>query len=99
VANSDLLLTNAIVITMDENYQIFEPGAVAIQGDHIQAVGMQTEIKAQYQSEQVLDCQRKVVMPGLINAHTHTPMSLLRGLADDLRLDVWLMGYIMPVER
>ena len=38
-------------------------------------------------------------MPGLVNAHTHAPMSLLRGLADDLRLDVWLMGYMMPVER
>ncbi len=38
-------------------------------------------------------------MPGLINAHTHVPMTLLRGLADDLRLDVWLMGYMMPVER
>ena len=38
-------------------------------------------------------------MPGLINSHTHVPMTLLRGLADDLRLDVWLMGYMMPVER
>ena len=38
-------------------------------------------------------------MPGLVNAHTHVPMALLRGLADDLRLDVWLMGYMMPVER
>ena len=38
-------------------------------------------------------------MPGLVNAHTHAPMTLLRGLADDLRLDVWLMGYMMPVER
>ena len=38
-------------------------------------------------------------MPGLVNAHTHAPMAMLRGLADDLRLDVWLMGYMMPVER
>ena len=39
------------------------------------------------------------MLPGLVNAHTHVPMTLLRGLADDLRLDVWLMGYMMPVER
>jgi 5-methylthioadenosine/S-adenosylhomocysteine deaminase len=46
-----------------------------------------------------MDCGGKVLIPGLINAHTHVPMTLLRGLADDLRLDVWLMGYMMPVER
>ncbi len=50
-------------------------------------------------TSQVIDCEGKVVMPGLVNAHTHVPMTLLRGLADDLRLDVWLMGYMMPVER
>ena len=44
-----------------------------------------------------MDCENKVLMPGLINAHTHVPMTLLRGLADDLRLDVWLMGYMMPL--
>jgi len=47
----------------------------------------------------MIDCGKKVLMPGLINAHTHVPMTLLRGLSDDLRLDVWLMGYMMPVER
>src|SRR5580693_4139241 len=46
-----------------------------------------------------VDCGGRVVMPGLVNAHTHAAMTLLRGLADDLRLDVWLMGYMMPVER
>ena len=49
--------------------------------------------------QETIDCNGKVLMPGLINAHTHVPMTLLRGLADDLRLDVWLMGYMMPVER
>jgi 5-methylthioadenosine/S-adenosylhomocysteine deaminase len=47
----------------------------------------------------VIDCAGKVLMPGFVNTHTHVPMTLLRGLADDLRLDVWLMGYMMPVER
>jgi 5-methylthioadenosine/S-adenosylhomocysteine deaminase len=96
---ADILLTNAFVLTMDEDYTQYEPGAVAITGEDIVAVGHQTEIEATYRSQQTIDCGGKVLMPGLINAHTHIPMTLLRGLADDLRLDVWLMGYIMPVER
>ncbi|MCJ7534121.1 MAG: amidohydrolase family protein, partial [Anaerolineales bacterium] len=96
---SDLLLTNAIVLTMDEELNQYDPGAVAVSGDSILAVGSENEIRQAYTAHQVIDCEGKVVMPGLINAHTHVPMTLLRGLADDLRLDVWLMGYMMPVER
>ena len=97
--NADLLLTNAIVLTMDEELNQFDPGAVALSGDSILAVGTDQEIRKEYTASQEIDCEGKVVMPGLINAHTHVPMTLLRGLADDLRLDVWLMGYMMPVER
>ncbi len=97
--NVDLLLTNAIVMTMDEAFHLYEPGAVAVSGSSIMAVGPEGEIKLAYQSQTTVDCQGKVLMPGLINAHTHVPMTLMRGLADDLRLDVWLMGYMMPVER
>ncbi|MHB8112687.1 MAG: amidohydrolase family protein [Bellilinea sp.] len=93
------LLKNAIVLTMDDDYQIFEPGAVAVQGDKIIAVGFESNLAQAYPDAEVMDCGRKVLMPGLINAHTHVPMTLLRGLADDLRLDVWLLGYMMPVER
>jgi len=96
---ADLLLTNAIVLTMDEDLNQYDPGAVAITGDSILAVGPEREMRSDYTALQVIDCGGKVVMPGLINAHTHVPMTLLRGLADDLRLDVWLMGYMMPVER
>jgi 5-methylthioadenosine/S-adenosylhomocysteine deaminase len=95
----DILLTNAIVLTMDENLNQFDPGAVAISGDSIQAVGTDQQLRASYQAQEIIDCDGMVVMPGLVNAHTHVPMTLLRGLADDLRLDVWLMGYMMPVER
>lgn len=95
----DVLLKNAIVVCMDAHYMIYEPGAVAVTGDSIVDVGFEDDLIKQYQAEQVVDCGRKVLMPGLINAHTHVPMTLLRGLADDLRLDVWLMGYMMPVER
>jgi len=97
--NVDIILINAIVLTMDADFQQFEPGAVAIQGDTIIAAGLETEICLAYAAKEKIDCQGKVLMPGLINAHTHVSMNLLRGLADDLRLDVWLMGYMMPVER
>jgi 5-methylthioadenosine/S-adenosylhomocysteine deaminase len=96
---ADWILKNATVLTMDEDYHIYNPGAVVVAGDSIVGVGEQAEIEAQFQAEQVFDCGGKILMPGLINAHTHVPMTLLRGLADDLRLDVWLMGYMMPVER
>jgi 5-methylthioadenosine/S-adenosylhomocysteine deaminase len=95
----DLLLTNAILITMDASDALYEDGAVAIQDDHIVAVGPSEPLSKQYTPQETIDCQGKVVMPGLVNAHTHVPMNLLRGLADDLRLDVWLLGYMMPVER
>lgn len=95
----DLLLTNAHVLTMDENLNQYNPGAVAVNGDSIVAVGPEFEISKEYSGNEAVDCSRKILMPGLINAHTHVPMTFLRGLADDLRLDVWLMGYMMPVER
>jgi 5-methylthioadenosine/S-adenosylhomocysteine deaminase len=95
----DILLSNAIVLSMDDNYAIYEPGAVAVQGDKILAVGPDAYLRGLYQAAETIDCAGKVLMPGLVNAHTHVPMTLLRGLADDLRLDVWLLGYMMPVER
>ncbi len=93
------LLKNAIVLTMDSDYQIFEPGAVVVKGENIVAVGAEAGLIQAYPEAEIIDCGGKVLMPGLVNAHTHVPMTLLRGLADDLRLDVWLLGYMMPVER
>ncbi|MDD5468707.1 MAG: amidohydrolase family protein [Anaerolineales bacterium] len=98
-ARVDTLLTNAIVLTMDDQLTRYEPGAVAVQGGEILAVGADADLRSACAAIEVVDCQGKVVMPGLVNAHTHVPMTLLRGLADDLRLDVWLQGYMMPVER
>ena len=95
----DFLFTNAIVLCMDEKLNQYNPGALAVQGDKIVAVGNEAEIKQNYSAKETIDCNGKVLMPGLINAHTHVPMTLMRGLADDLRLDVWLMGYMLPVER
>ena len=95
-APCDLLLANATVLTMDQKFTMYRSGRVAIAGDRIVAVGPDADA---YDAGATIDCLGRVVMPGLVNAHTHVPMALLRGLADDLRLDVWLMGYMLPVER
>jgi 5-methylthioadenosine/S-adenosylhomocysteine deaminase len=95
-ATCDLRLINATVLTMDQRFTIHRRGSVAITGDAIVAVGADAD---SYASVETIDCRGRIVMPGLVNAHTHVPMTLLRGLADDLRLDVWLMGYMLPVER
>ncbi|MGH9315066.1 MAG: amidohydrolase family protein, partial [Vicinamibacterales bacterium] len=92
----DLLLTNAHVLTMDDRFTVHAPGSVAISSGRILAVA---DALLEYEALETIDCRGRVVMPGFVNAHTHAPMTLLRGLADDLRLDVWLMGYMMPVER
>lgn len=92
-------LTNGFIVSMDDDYSLYDPGEIVIQGDSIVAVGQSGTLDGSYKSAEVIDCSGKVIVPGLINAHTHVPMTLLRGLADDLRLDVWLMGYVMPVER
>jgi 5-methylthioadenosine/S-adenosylhomocysteine deaminase len=96
---ADLLFVNALILTMDEDMHLYEPGALAVAGDSIIAVGPAAEVRQAVEPARTVDCQGKILMPGLVNAHTHAPMTLLRGLADDLRLDVWLMGYMMPVER
>src|SRR5437867_8997493 len=96
MATCDLRLTNATVLTMDRRFTIHRRSSVAITGDAIVAVGAKTD---EYSATDTVDCRGRVVMPGLVNAHTHVAMTLLRGLADDLRLDVWLMGYMLPVER
>ncbi|MBV6394399.1 MAG: 5'-deoxyadenosine deaminase [Anaerolineales bacterium] len=95
----DTLFINAIVLTMDEKLTQYDPGAVAVKGDSIVAVGREADLKKEYTVNETIDCGGKILMPGLVNAHTHVPMTLIRGLADDLRLDVWLMGYMLPVER
>ena len=95
----DVLLFNAHILTMDDELRQYPSGAIAVQGDRIVAVGPEAQVRREFQAAETVDCAGKLLMPGLVNAHTHAPMTLLRGLADDLRLDVWLMGYMMPVER
>ncbi len=95
----DVILTGGSVATMNSDFDLFTSGAVAVRDGIIEGVGPADQVTAAYTAGEVVDCSGCAVIPGLINAHTHAPMTLLRGLADDLRLDVWLMGYIMPVEQ
>jgi 5-methylthioadenosine/S-adenosylhomocysteine deaminase len=95
----DQILTHAQIVTMDDEYRIIQDGALAVLNDRIFTVGANDEVLASYSSSKIIDCGGRTMIPGLINTHTHAAMTLLRGLADDRRLDVWLLGYIMPVER
>jgi 5-methylthioadenosine/S-adenosylhomocysteine deaminase len=94
----DLLVAGGMVVTMDGERRVLEDGTVAVKGDAILAVGSRAEIEAKYDGAQRIDARGKLVLPGLINGHTHVPMTLLRGLKDDVTLDVWLKKYIFPAE-
>jgi len=93
-----LVITNGIVVTVDGGNRILNPGAVAIDGSDIVAVDTTDNVRRQFRGRQTIDAAGQVVMPGLVNTHTHAPMVLYRGLADDLALDEWLTKYIFPAE-
>lgn len=95
---ASLILTGGIVVTMDPQARMLSPGAVAIDGRDIVAVDTPDVIAARFSGQAVIDTSNQVVMPGLINTHTHAPMVLYRGLADDLALMDWLQKYIFPAE-
>jgi len=83
---------------MDAKRSIQDDAAIAIKGDTIVAIGRREQIAAHYQSAQTLDATGKLILPGFINGHTHVPMTLFRGLHDDVTLNDWLYKYIFPAE-
>jgi 5-methylthioadenosine/S-adenosylhomocysteine deaminase len=95
---ADLLVSGATIVTMDRAGHVYEDGALVVKNDEIVAVGPAAEIEAKYSAAQRLDGRGKLVIPGLINGHTHIPMVLMRGLIDDVTLDDWLRKYIFPAE-
>jgi len=99
LSQTDLLLTNATVLTLDDAGTVFAPGAVAVRGAEILAVGPQADIVARFTASRTLDCAGCVILPGLVNSHTHAAMTLFRGLADDLPLMEWLHHHIFPAEQ
>jgi 5-methylthioadenosine/S-adenosylhomocysteine deaminase len=94
----DLLISGGTVVTMDAERHVFDPGAVAVSGDSIVAIGPRAEIESKYTATRRIIATGNLVMPGLINGHTHVPMTLLRGIANDLILQDWLTKYIFPAE-
>jgi 5-methylthioadenosine/S-adenosylhomocysteine deaminase len=93
-----LVVANGIVVTVDGARRVLPRGSVAIDGRDIVAVDTAESIAARYRGRETIDASGSVVMPGLINTHTHAPMVLFRGLADDLALMDWLQKYIFPAE-
>src|SRR6185503_10992505 len=93
-----LIVTNGIVVTMNPERQIVQNGAVAIDGTDIVAVGPAADIASRFGARDTVNAGGQIVLPGLINTHTHAPMVLYRGLADDLALSEWLEKYIFPAE-
>src|SRR5690242_14214655 len=95
---ADWLYTARYVVTMDAQHRLIEDGAVAVRAERIIAVGKRSDLEKQFQPRQRLDRPQALIMPGLVNTHAHAAMSLLRGIADDLRLQEWLEKYIFPAE-
>jgi 5-methylthioadenosine/S-adenosylhomocysteine deaminase len=93
-----LIVTHGIVVTMDANRRVLQDGAVAIDGADIVAVDTAAAVRRRFRGRDTIDAGGQVIMPGLINTHTHAPMVLFRGLADDLALTEWLNDYIFPAE-
>jgi 5-methylthioadenosine/S-adenosylhomocysteine deaminase len=98
-AVADVLVLGGIVVTMDDRHSILSDGALAIHCDSIVALGPRAQIAAAYRGATVVDATGCLVIPGLIDAHTHIPMTLFRGLADDLPLHTWLEQHVWPAER
>src|SRR5499427_1912479 len=96
----DLLVRGATIVTMDADRHVFESGYLAVRGDQIYAVGADSAIDFPkgLTAKRSIDAKGKLIIPGLINGHTHIPMVLMRGLVDDVVLDVWLRQYIFPAE-
>ena len=95
---ASLIVSNGIVITVDGNRRILNPGSIAINGADIVAIDTPVNIAARFKAADTIDAAGKVVMPGLINTHTHAAMVMYRGLGNDLALMDWLQKYIFPAE-
>jgi len=98
----DLLVKNGTIVTMDGEHRIFGDGVVAVRGDAIAFVGKSSDFVMGHVKgvtpRQTIDARGKLVLPGFVNGHTHVPMTLLRGMRDDVPLDEWLLKYIFPAE-
>lgn len=95
---ADIALTNATVVTMNGRREIIRDGAVAIEGNKIVAVGKTDDVKKGHSIDREINCQGKLVLPGLIDAHVHLGQALIRGCADDLPLIPWMNERVLPLQ-
>jgi 5-methylthioadenosine/S-adenosylhomocysteine deaminase len=95
---ADTIYTARYVVTMNAHHDLIEDGAIAIRGQRIAGVGKRTDIEKQFQARQHINRPDDILMPGLINTHTHAAMSLFRGIADDMVVQDWLNKFIFPAE-
>lgn len=95
---ADLIVSGGTIVTMDASRRVINDGALAIRGGRIIGVGSRQELRDRFQAREQIEANGKVIIPGLVNGHTHIPMVLFRGLADDLDLQDWLTKYIFPAE-
>lgn len=95
----DILITHGYIVTLNKKMEILEDAALAISEGDIVEIGKTTALEKKYTAEKIMDATSKIVMPGLINGHTHIPMTYFRGYADDLVLQDWLQKYIWPAEE
>ncbi len=95
---ADLLITNGELLSLAKHSKTLFPGAVAVVGDRIAALGRSEKIVAEYDAARILDASGCLIMPGLVNGHNHAAMTCYRGMADDLPLMEWLTRYIFPAE-
>ena len=94
----DLIVKGDHIVSMDPAGTVIEGGAIAVDEGLILAIGSTKDIESQYSAAETLDGKNRIVMPGLVNGHSHAAMTLLRGVADDLALMDWLENYIFPAE-
>jgi 5-methylthioadenosine/S-adenosylhomocysteine deaminase len=95
----DIVVHNGTVITVNPDFDIIEDGLVCVKNDRIEQVEARAGDFPLPETKEVIDAGGGIIMPGLVNTHTHLPMSLFRGLADDLPLMTWLNEHIFPAEK
>ena len=95
---ADLIISGGTVVTVNAEMQVIEDGGIVVSGGEIVFVGSRQEAEKRYKAGDKIEASGKIVMPGLVNAHTHIPMVALRGYADDLPLEQWLKEDIWPAE-
>jgi len=95
---ADLIVFGDYLVTMDGEQPVIKNGAVVIKENNILAVGARSDILNTYQATEQINGKNRILMPGLINGHTHSAMTLFRGMADDLELMPWLNNFIFPME-